>query len=165
MREPLRKGDQLIDIGGSSQLAVGQKGDRPWFIGLKDPRASRVIGRLALASGEAASTSGDYERSYIHDHRRYHHILDPRTGEPTTATASVTVLAANAELADAASTALMVAGPARFGAVSRALGIRDALLITTTGDLLTTPGMAARLRRDNAGRLPVLHWPKETGNM
>lgn len=146
----------LIDIGGSSQLAIGRKGERPWLIGLKDPRANRVIARLALAPGEAASTSGDYERSYTRDGRRYHHILDPVTGEPTTGSASATVLAADAELADAATTALMVAGPTRFHSVSASLGIVDALLITTSGELLTTPGMAARLRRDNNGHLPDL---------
>lgn len=146
----------LLDIGGSSQLAIGQKGSKPWVIGLKDPRAGRVIGRLTLAPGEAASTSGDYERSYTRDGRRYHHILDPATGEPTTATASATVLAMDAELADAATTALMVAGPARFREVSKALGIVDALLITTSRELLTTPGMAERLRRDNNGKLPDL---------
>ncbi len=144
----------LVDIGGSSQLALGQNGSRAWFIGLKDPRAERVMGRLALASGEAASTSGDYERGYTRDGRRYHHILDPRTGEPTTGSASVTVVSRDAELADAASTALMVAGPERFLQVSAALKITAALLITPGGELLTTPEMAARLRHANNGRLP-----------
>ncbi len=144
----------LVDIGGSSQLALGRNGSRAWFIGLKDPRAERVIGRLALASGEAASTSGDYERGYTRDGRRYHHILDPRTGEPTTGSASVTVVSRDAELADAASTALMVAGPERFLQVSAALKITAALLITPAGELLTTPEMAARLRQANNGRLP-----------
>ena len=54
------------------------------------------------------------------------------------------------------STALMVAGPSRFHDVCAALGIVDALLITTSGELLTTPGMAARLQRDNDGQLPDL---------
>jgi thiamine biosynthesis lipoprotein len=146
----------LIDIGGSSQLAIGRKGASPWVIGLKDPRANRVIARLSLRPGEAASTSGDYERGYTRAGRRYHHILDPDTGAPTTGSASVTALAMDGELVDAATTALMVAGPTRFRDISAALGIVDALLITTSGELLTTPGMAARLRRDNNGRLPDL---------
>ncbi|MEO8444296.1 MAG: FAD:protein FMN transferase [Gammaproteobacteria bacterium] len=144
----------LVDIGGSSQLALGWKNGRPWMIGLRDPRADRILGRLALADGEAVSTSGDYERAYSLKGQRYHHVLDPRTGEPSVGSASVTVVAGDAELADAASTALMVAGPRRFEALCAALQLRDALLITTTGELLTTPGMAARLRRDNGGQLP-----------
>ena len=73
----------LLDIGGSSQLALGQKGGRPWSIGLRHPREDRVIGRLALEPGEATATSGDYENAYVQDGRRYHHVLDPRTGKPT----------------------------------------------------------------------------------
>ena len=149
----------LLDIGGSSQLAIGRKGRDAWAIGLLHPRANRVLARLELGPGEAASTSADYERGYVRNGRRYHHILDPVTGQPTTATASVTVVANDAELADAASTALMVGGPARFQAVCTALGIRTALLITTTGDLLVTPAMKTRLQRDNGGQLPVLDWP------
>ena len=155
----------LLDIGGSSQLAIGQKGARPWFIGLRHPRENRVIGRLALKSGETTATSGDYEHAYIRDRRRYHHVLDPRTGKPTAGTAGVTVLAGDAELAEAATKALMVAGPARFSETCAALGISDALLITTTGELLTTPGMAVRLRRDNDGRLPVVDWPKHAADL
>jgi thiamine biosynthesis lipoprotein len=137
----------LLDIGGSSQLAIGQKGARPWYIGLRHPRENRVIGRVALKSGETTATSGDYEHSYVRDGRRYHHILDPHTGEPTAGTAGVTVLAGDAELAEAATKALMVAGPARFHETCAALGISDALLITPTGELLATPGMAVRLKQ------------------
>lgn len=155
----------LLDIGGSSQLAIGRKSRQPWSIGLLDPRTRRVLARLELAPGEAASTSGDYERGYVLDGRRYHHILDPVSGRPTTGTASVTVLATDAELADAASTALMVAGPEAFLDVCVSLGISDALLVTTRGDLVTTPGMASRLRRDNGGRLPVLEWPAEASDL
>jgi thiamine biosynthesis lipoprotein len=149
----------LLDVGGSSQLAIGRKGSGRWTIGLRDPRANRVIGRLELDDGEAASTSGDYERSYVRNGHRYHHIIDPVTGRPTAASASATVLSRDAELADAGSTALMVAGPARFREISAAMGISAALLITASGELLTTPEMAERLQRDNGGRLPVIDWP------
>lgn len=148
--------DALLDLGGSSQLALGRNGNRPWTIGLLHPRENRVVARLALAPGEAASTSGDYERGYVQDGRRFHHILDPRTGQPTAGTATVLVIATDAELADAASTALMVAGPDAFAGVCRQLGLAHALLVTTGGRLLATPAMAARLRRDNGGRLPDL---------
>ncbi|MEZ5564826.1 MAG: FAD:protein FMN transferase [Gammaproteobacteria bacterium] len=149
----------FIDIGGSSQLAIGHHladrrdpASRSWQIGLRDPRANHLLARLRLASGEAASTSGDYERAYVENGHRYHHILDPRSGRPTDGAASVTVLAEDAELADAASTALMVAGPDRFRELCAALSIRDALLITTDGEWLATATMAERLRRDNPGR-------------
>ncbi|MEO7385842.1 MAG: FAD:protein FMN transferase [Gammaproteobacteria bacterium] len=150
----------LLDVGGSSLLAIGKKGTRPWVIGLRHPREARVFAQLALGPGEAVSTSGDYERGYEKDGRRYHHILDPATGRPTTRSATVTVVADDAELADAASTALMVAGPDRFRAIAATLGIRTALLVTTRGELLTTPAMNVRLSRDNGGRLPAVDWPR-----
>lgn len=149
-------GNALVDIGGSSQLAIGRKGPRDWAIGLKDPRGRRVFARLALGPGEAAATSGNYERSFTADGHRYHHVLDPGTGNPARGSAGVTVLAANAEWADGASTALMVAGPARLLDVSAALNIDYALLVTDNGELFATPAMAERLRRDNHGELPVL---------
>ncbi|MBN8280695.1 MAG: FAD:protein FMN transferase, partial [Gammaproteobacteria bacterium] len=102
------------------------------------------------------STSGDYERGYVQDGRRFHHILDPATGLPTAGTATALVIATDAELADAASTALMVAGPGAFTEVCAQLHLDHALIVTTGGRLLTTPAMAARLRRDNGGRLPDL---------
>lgn len=148
--------DALVDLGGSSQLALGRNGNRPWTIGLLHPRDNRIVARLALAPGEAASTSGDYERGYVQDGRRFHHILDPATGLPTAGTATALVIATDAELADAASTALMVAGPGAFTEVCAQLHLDHALIVTTGGRLLTTPAMAARLRRDNGGRLPDL---------
>jgi len=154
----------LLDIGGSSQLALGQKGDRPWYIGLRHPREDRVIARLAIESGEATATSGDYENAYVQAGRRYHHVLDPRTGTPTNGTASATVLTTDAELAEAATKALMVGGKGQFDAVCAAMGLTHALLITTRGELLATPAMAERLQRDNEGRLPVIDWPAEDRN-
>lgn len=154
----------LLDIGGSSQLALGRKGDRPWSIGLRHPREDRVIGRLMLEPGEATATSGDYENAYVQDGRRYHHVLDPVTGRPTAGTASVTVLAPDAELAEAATKALMVGGKGQFHAVCAAMGLTHALLITTAGELLTTPAMAERLQRDNGGQLPVIDWPAQDGS-
>lgn len=151
--------DALVDLGGSSVLALGERplpqgGRRAWRIGIKAPRAEGVLALLSLANGEAAATSGDYARAYDRDGRRFHHVLDPRSGQPSGATAGVTVVARDAELADAAATALMVGGPERFDELCAALGIRDALLITTAGDLRTTPAMAMRLRQSNDGKLP-----------
>jgi thiamine biosynthesis lipoprotein len=158
-------GNALLDLGGSSQLALGRNGTRPWYVGLRHPRKNRVFARLAIEPGETTATSGDYENAYVQGGRRYHHVLDPRTGRPTTGTASVTVLARNGELAEAATKALMVGGRAQFGSICAAMGVADALLITTAGELVTTPGMAARLRRDN-GQVPVLDWPgAESGDL
>jgi thiamine biosynthesis lipoprotein len=141
----------LLDIGGSTLLALGRPDpERRWLIGVKDPRgaaAESVIAVLELDSGETVSTSGDYERYFEADGRRYHHVLDPETGEPAAGVAAVVVVLPDAEAGEAASKALMVAGPARFGASCRRLGLRDALLVTADGRRMMTDGMASRLQR------------------
>lgn len=156
--------DALVDIGGSSLLGIGTRPAGPahpgrrWRIGLLDPRTQRVYAALELAAGEGVSTSGDYERSWVAGEHRYHHILDPRTGAPSTGAASVTVIAANAEVADVASTALMVGGPDRFAQLVKSLGLDYALLVSTTGELHMTSAMQERLKQSNGGRLPELDW-------
>ncbi len=101
----------LIGAGGD-MLALGDKGGQPWLIGIRHPRGSRteLIGAVPLRD-KAICTSGDYEKAVVVDGKRYHHILDPRTGRPAVGTASVTVIARDAETADALSTALFVLGP------------------------------------------------------
>ena len=67
---------------------------RPWRLGIQDPRgpANHSFAELDLSDG-TFSTSGDYERFFMKDGRRYHHILDPATGEPARGTRSVTIVA------------------------------------------------------------------------
>jgi thiamine biosynthesis lipoprotein len=154
-------GNALIDLGGSSLLALGRRGDRDWRVGLRHPRADRVFASLRLAGGESLATSGDYERFFRAGGKRYGHVLDPRTGRPAEGAVSTTVIARDAELADAAATALLVGGPDEFAALAARLGVGDALLVTADGRLLTTPGMADRLRRDNGGAMPTLDWPAD----
>ncbi|MFP4560114.1 MAG: FAD:protein FMN transferase [Thiohalorhabdus sp.] len=100
----------LINAGGDLR-ALGARGDRPWRIGIRDPRdRERVLAVVALRDGEAIVTSGDYERSFTHDGRRYHHLLDPDTGRPARRARQATVLGPRATETDAWSTALFVAG-------------------------------------------------------
>jgi thiamine biosynthesis lipoprotein len=153
----------LVDLGGSSLLALGTRGDRPWRAGLRHPRRDAVFATLALAPGESLATSGDYERSFTAGGRRYGHILDPRTGAPATGAVAATVVSPDPELADAAATALMVGGPAEFDRLVERLGVPVALLVTADGRLVTTPAMAARLAADNGGRIPPLDWPAAPG--
>lgn len=135
--------DFLINAGGDI-YAVGSHGEKPWRIGVRDPRSTGILGILTLASGETVSSSGDYERFFLSGGHRYHHIIDPRTGRPSTGTVATTVICRDAELAHVASTGLMVAGRAGFEALVERLGIEFALLVTDDGALIMTPGMRAR---------------------
>lgn len=98
---------------GGDLLARGRKPDgTEWQAGIRDPRGAegRYFATLPL-SDHAFSTAGDYERAYVVDGKRYHHIIDPRTGQPATACRSVTIWAPTALLADAIDDAVFILGP------------------------------------------------------
>ena len=101
----------IVQAGGDLYVSGSKDGER-WRVGIRDPRGSREA-TFAITEVEDAtfSTSGDYERGFVKDGVRYHHILDPRTGRPATKSRSVTVMAKRAVVADAWSTALFVLGP------------------------------------------------------
>lgn len=100
----------IINAGGDIRL-IGSHGDRPWRIGVRHPRKHNdVIASLKLQGDVSIVTSGDYERFFMDGGKRYHHLLNPKTGWPATGTQSATVIAASATLADAWSTALFIQG-------------------------------------------------------
>ena len=103
-------GSAMVNAGGDLRV-IGSPSERSWRIGIQAPRDPGLMGVIELESGEAAFTSGDYERYFEHDGGRMHHILDPATGYPVTHTQAVTVIATDGVTADAAATALFVAGP------------------------------------------------------
>jgi thiamine biosynthesis lipoprotein len=106
------RSDGLINVGGDlAALGTDVSGD-PWRIGIRSPESAEEIVETLDVSDGAVATSGDYLRYFEHGGRRYHHLLDPRTGQPArTATRSLTVRAACCIDADAAATALFAAGP------------------------------------------------------
>jgi thiamine biosynthesis lipoprotein len=101
----------LLNAGGDI-CCIGLKPDgKPWRIGIQHPREkSTMAGIIELKEG-AVVTSGDYERYFIHQDTRYHHIFDPETGMPVRECQSVTILADTAERADVLATAVFIMGP------------------------------------------------------
>lgn len=101
--------DALIN-GGGDVLCSGTLQGRPWRIGLRDPRApQQLLGVLALRGGVVAA-SGDYERGFDQDGRRYHHILDPRSGRPSEGLRGLALVAPEIEALNGWGPAMMVAG-------------------------------------------------------
>ncbi len=100
---------------GGDLYTHGMKADgSPWIAGIRDPRGPETDYFAMMAvSDHAFSTAGDYERSYIVGGKRYHHIIDPRTGYPATASRSVTIWAPNALIADEIDDAVFILGPKR----------------------------------------------------
>jgi thiamine biosynthesis lipoprotein len=100
----------LLTAGGQV-YAAGLHEDRPWRVGIQDPRGpAGDFFAMIGAENTSVSTSGDYERFFIIDGVRYHHIIDPRTGMPARGLRSVTIVCSDPTLADALSTAVFVMG-------------------------------------------------------
>lgn len=102
----------LVNVGGDL-VVLGESPDGdPWEVGVRDPADSARLAATLEVSDRAIATSGDYERFFDHGRRRYHHILDPATGEPRRAeTRSVTIAGPTCLEADAAGTAVFGAIP------------------------------------------------------
>lgn len=104
--------DFLAQAGGDLYLHGHKADGSPWVAGVRDPRGAEGVYFATLpVVDHAFSTAGDYERSYVVGGKRYHHILDPRTGYPATASRSVTIWAKNALTADALDDAVFILGP------------------------------------------------------
>jgi thiamine biosynthesis lipoprotein len=134
----------IINAGGDLR-AIGQHGDRPWRIGIRHPRGNGILASIEVSGDDSVFTSGDYERFFEVDGKRYHHIIDPRTGYPARNTTSVTVIHNNAATADAATTALFVAGPDKWLSTAVNMGIRHVMLIDTRGTIHINPAMQSRI--------------------
>lgn len=135
----------LVSLGGDV-VALGDGDGRPWEVGIRDPFGG-VLGGVELGDGEALFSTGNYNKFRASPSgARWGHILDPRTGYPARGAAAVVVLHADPVLADAAATALFVAGPAGFERIARRMGMHCALMVTEENEMLVTTAMHARLQ-------------------
>jgi FAD:protein FMN transferase len=138
--------DFMIQFGGDMYVA-GHSGDRPWRLGIQDPRgpANRSFASVDL-SDSTFSTSGDYERFFIKDGRRYHHILDPATGEPAMGCRSVTIMAKSATIADGLSTGIFILGPEAGMALIEKLPDVEGVIVSASNKVLVSSGLEGRLK-------------------
>jgi thiamine biosynthesis lipoprotein len=136
----------VVNAGGDLR-AIGRHGNRPWRVGIRHPREPGILASVEVEGDESVFTSGDYERFFDWQGVRYDHIIDPRSGRPAQGLSSVTVFTRQADLADAAATALFVAGPKEedWLPVARAMGISGALLVDDAGKVQITPGIEKRI--------------------
>jgi thiamine biosynthesis lipoprotein len=137
--------DFMIQAGGDMYVG-GRRGDRPWRLGIQDPRGPRdaTFGTVEL-SDATFSTSGDYERFFMKDGRRYHHIIDLTTGQPARASRSVTIVAPSATLADGLSKAVFVLGGAEGMALIERAGV-EGVIVSAKNEVLVSKGLKERFR-------------------
>lgn len=134
----------IVNAGGDLR-SIGQKGDRAWRIGIQSPKNQGVLAELQIIGDEAVFTSGNYQRYKAFDGKRYAHIIDGRTGLPVQDIISATVIAEDGVTADAAATALIVAGLDQWQQVATALRLNNILLIDSENHCITTESMHKRL--------------------
>ena len=149
------QGDALVNLGGN----LGAMGAIGWQIGIRDPFGEGLLASLATQGREAVVTSGSYERFRMLDGERCTHILDPSIAAPAQGLVSVTVLHRSAALADAAATALLVAGPLRWREVAQRMGVTQVLAVGPDGRGIASGALAARLQfasRDWRGRIATV---------
>jgi thiamine biosynthesis lipoprotein len=135
----------IVNAGGDLR-AIGSRAGRPWRVAIRRPSGGGVFATIDVQGDESVFTSGDYERNFVFEGRTYHHIIDPKTGRPARDTRAVTVVHTDAITADAAATALFIAGPEDWEEVAKAMGIRYVLLLDSAGLLHMNPAMAQRIR-------------------
>lgn len=136
----------LIQSGGD--MYVGGLNDKtPWRLGIQDPRGPRdhPFAEVDLSDG-TFSTSGDYERFFIRNGRRYHHIIDPTTGAPSHGCRSVTIVADRAVIADGLSTGVFLLGPDEGMALIERLPDVEGVIVSDRNDVLISSGLRDRLR-------------------
>jgi FAD:protein FMN transferase len=144
----------LIQAGGEIRVGGHKAGKQPWLIAIRHPRiADSLCGMLKSRTPLAVSTSGDYERFFEKEGKRYHHIFDPRTGKPSSNSIAVTVVADSSLRTDALSKPLFILGPEKGAALARKYGARAVWFHETENgvcaipmpeilDLLTLQGVA-----------------------
>jgi len=135
----------IVNAGGDLR-SIGHKGDRNWRIGIQSPMDNGVIAALQINGDEAVFTSGNYQRYKVFDGKRYAHIIDGRSGLPVQGIISATVIAADGVTADAAATALIVAGKDNWRQVAKNLQLNQILLINNQQQCLATKAMLHRLQ-------------------
>lgn len=146
--------DFMIQAGGDLFVA-GRPGDQPWTLGINDPRGTPADSFATIELRDRTlSTSGDYERAFVKDGQRYHHLIDPDTGAPARTAVSVSIVAKTAALADGLSTGVFILGPDRGLALVEQLPDVEAVIVTAGNDVLISSGLQGRVR--------ILHLPTPT---
>jgi len=138
--------ENAIVNGGGDLRAIGSKGGQPWRVGVRHPQGEGILAAIEISGDESVFTSGNYERFNEYEGVRYAHILDPRTGWPVVGITSVTVIHDSGAVADAAATALAVAGVENWHHIARKMGIKMAMVVEESGVVHLNPGMRSRLQ-------------------
>ena len=130
----------LVSAGGDTRV-IGKRWQRPWQVGIRDPRKQGIVTMIPLEDA-AISTSGDYERYFEQDGARYHHILNPGTGDSAREVHSTSIIGQSATDTDALSTSVFVLGVAKGLDLINRTADTEAIIIDNKGLLHYSDGLA-----------------------
>ncbi len=134
----------IVNAGGDLKVG-GKKFEKPWTIGIQDPRdPEKSIAKISLTEGTIA-TSGDYEKYFMYQGKRYHHILNPKNGRPAEGCQSVSVISNEAIFADAMATTIFVLGPEKGYSLCQTAKGMDCLIIDREGKIIITSRLKERI--------------------
>ena len=129
----------MVSAGGDSRI-IGDRNGRPWMIGIRHPRKDEAVALRLPLSDSAISTSGDYERFFIDNGERIHHIINPNTGRSAEASWSASVTGPDAMTTDALSTTIFIMGAVEGLALIESLDGYDAIIIDNHGKVHYSSG-------------------------
>ncbi len=135
----------MVSAGGDMKVLGDNRGE-PWEIAIKHPRNRETVMASIRISNVSLVTSGDYERFFVKNGKRYHHIIDPRTGSPSEGCLSATVIAPQAEFADALATAACVMGSSSALQLIESLDRVEGILVGIDGEVRASSGLLHSLR-------------------
>jgi thiamine biosynthesis lipoprotein len=129
-----------VTAGGDTRLLGDRRGE-PWMVGVQNPRDSEQLAVTIPLENEAISTSGDYERFFLEEGERYHHIIEPSTGQPASEVRSVTIIGPDAVLTDALSTSVFVMGVDQGLRLIATLPDYEGIVIDAEGHMFYSDGL------------------------
>lgn len=138
----------IVTAGGDTRV-LGKKLDRPWVVGIQNPRSETEVVALIPLVDESISTSGDYERYFDEQGIRYHHIIDPKTGDSAREVRSVSILGLESTYADALSTSLFVLGLESGMQLINTIHGYEAILVDQEGRLHYSNGLQQFAKQDH----------------
>jgi len=130
----------LVSAGGDTRL-LGDRNGRPWLVGIRDPENTEQVVVMLPLQDEALSTSGDYERFFVEDGKKYHHIIHPTTGYSASEVRSVSILAGDSTTTDALSTSIFVMGPNKGLVLLNRLEGVEGVIVDQQGELYYSHGL------------------------
>ena len=130
----------LVSAGGDTRL-LGDRRGRAWLVGIRDPANTEEVIAMLPLQDEAMSTSGDYERFFVEDGEKYHHIIHPSTGKSASEVRSASIIASDSTTTDALSTSVFVMGSAKGLELLNFLEGVEGVIVDQDGNLYYSDGL------------------------